>query len=241
MARLLNYPIGLRPNRMRKLAGPRTKGAGQSEGATGWVQTVASPFGARRLEFSFPNIRGTLARRTRGWISAMHGGANATRIRMCDWDGMSLADRGIDATAQSFGEGSDWSNDLPWDNGQPWENGSPDEAVTVAAAADETIISITDDNFGANLGVGDWVGFYPLHFGCYEITESLGDGQFRLDMPLRAAITTSTRCYLNPWIAMRLESESSASGERDAFSLTGLSLIMVEVFDYDVKDYFTDS
>lgn len=240
MARLLDYPIGLRPNRMRKLAGPKTRGAGQSVGVTGWEQTVASPFGARRLEFSFPNIRGKLARRTRGWISAMHGGANATRIRLCDWDGLSLADRGISATVAEYTDGVTWANGEPWSNGENWANAPPSIEVTAAAAQDDTIVSLSTDFWGANLGVGDWIGFFPFHLGAYEITQVLGGGQFRLDMPLRAALTTSSRCYLNPWLAMRLESESAASGERDAFSLTGLSLVMVEVFDYDVRDHFTD-
>lgn len=240
MARLLDYPIGLRPNRMRKLAGPKTRGAGQSVGVTGWEQTVASPFGARRLEFSFPNIRGKLARRTRGWISAMHGGANATRIRLCDWDGLSLADRGIDATLAEYKAGSTWSNGLPWSNGQNWSNSEEPIAVTAAAAQDDTIVNLDVSGWGANLGVGDWIGFFPFHFGAYEITQVVDDGQFRLDMPLRAALTTSSYAYLNPTLVMRLESESAASGERDAFSLTGLSLVMVEVFDYDVRDYFTD-
>lgn len=240
MARLLDFPIGLRPNRMRKLAGPKTRGAGQSVGATGWEQTVASPFGARRLEFSFPNIRGKLARRTRGWISAMHGGANATRIRLCDWDGLSLADRGINATLAEYKAGSTWSNGLPWSNGQNWSNSEEPLAVTAAAAQDDTIVSLDVSGWGANLGVGDWIGFFPFHFGVYEITQVVDDGQFRLDMPLRDALTTSSWAYPNPTLAMRLESESAASGERDAFSLTGLSLVMVEVFDYDVRDHFTD-
>lgn len=240
MARLLDYPIGLRANRMRKLAGPRTRGSGQSVGTTGWEQTVASPFGARKFEFSFPNIRGKLARRTRGWISAMHGGANATRVRLCDWDGLSLADRGINATVAEYSDGVTWSNGEPWSSGENWANAPPSIEVAAAAAQDDTTVFLSTDFWGENLGVGDWIGFFPLHLGAYEITQVLGDGEFRLDMPLRAALTTDSRCYLNPWLAMRLESESSADATRDAFSLTGLTLTMVEVMDYDVRDYFTD-
>lgn len=240
MARLLNYPIGLRANSMRKLSGPSTRGAGQSTGVSGWAQTVASPFGARKFEFSFPPIKGKLARRTRGWITAMHGGANATRVKLCDWDGLSFADRGIITTSDQYAQGSPWSNGMPWTNGINWHNGSPSIEVAAAAAEDATIVSLADDFWGANLGIGDWIGFFPFHFGAYEVTEVIGGGQFRLDLPLRAALTTSSRCYLNPWLAMRLEGENAAQAERDAFALVGLTIVMAEVFDYDVRDYFTD-
>lgn len=239
MARLVPYPIGLRPNRMRKLSGPKTRNAGQSVGLTGYEQTVASPFGARRIELSFPPLRGQMARRARGWITAMHGGANATRIRMCDWDGMTLAQRGITATSAQYAAGSPWSNGLPWSNGENWHNGNPSIAVTAAAAEDDTIVSLSSDFWGANLGVGDWIGFFPFHLAAYEVTEVLPSNQFRLDLPLRAALTTSSYAYLNPVLAMRMESENSADAERDASHLVGLTVTLVEVFDFDVREYFT--
>ena len=240
MARLVPYPIGLRPNRMRKLAGPKTRNSGQSVSLEGWEQTVASPFGMRRIELSFPSIRGQLARRARGWITALHGGANATMIRMCDWDGLSLAQRGMDASPAQYAQGSPWSNGMPWSNGVNWHNGSPAVPVTADAAEGGTIVALSSLHWGSNLGIGDWIGFFPFHLAAYEITEVLPGNRYRLDLPLRAALRTSSFACLDPVLAMRLESENGASAERDASYLAGLTVTLVEVFDYDVRQYFTD-
>jgi hypothetical protein len=240
MARLLSWPSGLRPNRMRPLAGPRAVGASQSESISGFVQTTASPFGAVTLEFGFPDIRWQLARRVRGWIKALHGGANATRVPLCDWDGLSLAQRGLQGTSAQWKAGQQWSNGQPWSNGENWKGLSP--IVSVAAAADvgATIISLSDTFWGHSLGMGDRIGFFPFHFGAYEITEVIEPGTYRIDFPLRKAITTDDFATLEPVLAMRLLGENAAQAERGAVFLQGLTIQLTEVFDYDVRDYFAD-
>lgn len=240
MARLLSWPLGLRPNRMRPLSGPRTVGAGQSESIAAFVQTTASPFGSVVLEFGFPDMRGQLARRVRGWIKAMHGGANATRVTLCDWDGLSLARRGIQASKAEWKAGAPWGNGKPWSNEQNWHGGSPIVAVAAAAAKGATVVTLAGQFWGRNLGIGDRIGFTPLHFGAYEVTEVIDAGVYRLDFPLRRALTTDDFATLEPVLAMRLLSENAAQAERGPAFLQGLSVQMVEVPDYVVREYFTD-
>lgn len=240
MARLLSWPNGLRPNRQRALAGPRTVSAGGSESLDGFVQTVASPFGGVTREYSFPPIRGQLARRTRGWITAMHGGANATRVPVCDWDGLTRVQMGVTATQSEWSAGQTWSNGESWSNGENWASSPPVVPVAAAAALDAITVVLADEYWGYTLGEGDWIGFFPNHFGRYEITEVIQPGTYRIDLPLRAALTTANYATLRPVVAMRLLSENAAQSERGPAFLDGLTLQFTEVRDYDVRDYFTD-
>lgn len=240
MARLLSWPNGLRPNRMRPLAGPRTVGASQSEAISGFIQTTASAFGGLSIEFGFPDIRGQLVRRTRGWITAMHGGANATRVPICDWDGLSLAQMGVNATSSEWKVGQPWSNGMPWSNGENWGSSPPVVSVATAAARDATAISLASAFWGHTLGMGDWLGFFPNHFGRYEVTEVIAPGEYRIWPPLRAAITPDDFATLRPVVSMRLVSENGAQAERGPAFMQGLIVQLVEVPDYTVRDYFTD-
>lgn len=240
MARLVSPPVGLRANKWRPLSGPRTVGSGSSESIEGFTQTFGSPFGGVDIEYSFPPIRGHLARRTRGWIKSLHGGANATRWSVCDWDGLSFAQRGIVTSSAEWKQGQPWSNDQPWSNGENWASSNPTVAVAAAAARDATIVSLADAFWGHNLGIGDWIGFLPFHFGWYEVTEVIEPGTYRIDLPLRKALTTADFATLNPTLVMKLKGENSAQAERGPAFLDGLTIALTEVRDYDVRDWFTD-
>lgn len=233
--RLVSWPTGLRANFREPLSGPRAVGAGATQGIGGFVQTFAAPFGLWRWRFAFPPIRGQLFRRYRGWVTALHGGANATRVEFCDWDGLSREQMGVAA-----GSGSQtWSNGEKWSNGQSWSFSPPTVAVTAAAARDATTIALADEFWGHGLGEGDLVGFFPFHFGMYMVTEVVDHGEYRIWPPLRKALTTGDLATLRPTLAMRLESEDAANASRGAAFADGLSITMVEVLDYDVRDYFT--
>lgn len=240
MARLLSWPLGLRANRMRLLSGPRTVGASTSESIGAFVQTTASVDGVVTLEFGFPDLRGQMARRVRGWVKALHGGANATRVPFCDWDGLSIPQRGLQATAAQWKAGDPWSNGQAWLNGANWQGGVPTVAVAAIAAMNSTIVSLDDAFWGHDLDMGDRIGFWPLHFGSYEITEVIEPGTYRLDLPLRKELTTDDFATLQPVLAMRLLGENAAQAERGPAFMQGLTMQLVEVLDYDVRDYFTD-
>ena len=174
----------------------------------------------------------------------MHGGANATRVPVCDWDGLSLAQKGIKAAAREAQAGITWDffgTGLTWSNNQNWSLSSPVVAVAVPAALNATIVQLTDQFWGYSLGVGDWIGFFPFNLGRYEITEVIAPGTYRLDYPLRKALVLGNYATLNPVIAMRIVGENSAQAERGAASLDGLTIQFTEVRDYDVQDYFADA
>ena len=170
----------------------------------------------------------------------MHGGANATRVPFCDWDGLSLAQMGVAATIDEWRAGQPWANGEPWSNGKNWGSSPPIVAVAANASRDATQISLAGTSWGHGLDYGDLIGFQPFHLGMYMITEVIVPGTYRVWPPLRKAITTDDHATLRPTLAMRMESEDAGSAPRDAFAITGASVTLFEVFDYDVRAYFTD-
>ncbi|MEQ1403830.1 hypothetical protein ABK249_02695 [Neorhizobium sp. Rsf11] len=240
MARLLSWPIGLRWNRWKPLNGPQSISAGVGTTIGDVTQTVASPFGARYLQFSFPPMRGRVARRARGLVESLHMGANAVRVSICDWDGLTFSEAGVTITEQQKRTGIPWSNGMPWANGKNWKITKPNVAVAAPAAEDATIIKLQPSFWGHDLGIGDWIGFFPLHFGLYGITEVVADGEYRIWPPLRKAVLTDDFATLYPVMAMRLLSSNLPDAERGPAFLEGLTISLFEVFDADARQYFTD-
>lgn len=238
-ARLIPPPVGMGLITITPLTGPRTVSAGTSQSVNGYVQTTASPFGLWRYQFTFHAMRGAEYRRHRGWVTAMHGGANATRWTFIDPDRISLAEAGNSATVAQINGGVPWSNGLPWSNSQNWQTSPPSVGVAADADLGATTVSLSNTDWGYGLDVGDQIGFYPFHFGKYMITENNGAGSYRIWPPLRKAISTSDYATLSPVLAMRMEGEQGASLNRDLDVASGVSVTLVEVPDYDVRDYFT--
>lgn len=242
MARLLSWPIGLGRIAYQRLSGPRTVGGASNESMTGFVQTVSSAFGLWRYQLSLPAMRGPMHRLYRQMVTALHGGANAVRVQFNDPDIMSFREAGIDVDNAVAGQGVTWSNGLPWSNGQNWQLTRPPVTVTHDAALGATIIRLADEHWGHSIASG-WIGFYPLHFGKYEITQVIdaGAGEYRIWPPLRKAlIGASTFATLNPVMAMKLESESGGSVQRGVAVSEGNTLTLIEVQDQYVRTDFTD-
>ena len=237
MARLVSWPSGLRANFREPLSGPRAVGGASTQSIGGFVQTSGSPFGLWRWRFSFPPIRGRLFRRYRGWVTALHGGANATRVPFCDWDGLTARQAGVDA--DRYGT-EPWGNGMPWSNGKNWQITPPLVPIAAAADRDDTIVSLGAAFWGHGLDIGDLLGFMPFSFGLHMVTEVIEPGQYRVWPPLRKAITTADFATLRPVLAMRLESEDAANAPRGASFAEGLSVTLIEVLDYDVRDYFAE-
>jgi hypothetical protein len=237
MARLLNWPIGIPKVEYQRLTGPRTAGSSSSESLRGFVQTVSSTFGLWRYQITLRRMRGRVFRRFRGMVTALHGGANAVRVTFCDPDGLSYEAAGVNTTGS--GHGVPWSNGQPWSNGCDWHASRPSVPVRTAAAKGATVIRLESDHWGENLEGGEWIGFWPFHFGKYEITEVIGGGRYRIWPPLRKAIDTDTYATLKPVMVMRLESESGGPIARGVFAAESATLTLVEVEDQDVRRYFT--
>ncbi|WP_275790567.1 hypothetical protein [Pararhizobium gei] len=240
MARLLQWPLGVRWNRWKALNGPQSIGSSASTSIGDVTQSIASPFGARHLQFSFPPMRGVKARRMRGTLTALHMGANAVRVSICDFDGMSRADAGMALTADQQNNGLPFGNGLSWSNGQNWNLTKPHVKVSEFAAFDSTIIRLSDTFWGRQLGMGDMLGFFPFHFGLYEVTKVFGNGRYRIWPPLRKAVTNTDYATLRPVLAMRLLSSNLPDADRGPVFLEGLTVSLFEVFDYDLRDYFKD-
>lgn len=146
MGRLISPPAGLGLTSYQVLAGPRAVGAAATESVNGFVQAVASAYGAWRFAFSFPPMKGQAFRRYRGWIAALHGGANATRWRFADPDRISRADAGaVDAvyrveTGVPWAHGQRWAHNANWRVGWPRVEGSlKDLAKSVPKMVDARI------------------------------------------------------------------------------------------------------
>lgn len=238
MGRLLSWPVGLKWVSREPLAGPRTRGAAASESGTGYVQTIASPFGLWRWQFTFPPLRGRALRQWRGTVTALHGGANAIRVPFCDPDGMGWAQLGVTITPAQIMAGLPWSNGRPWSNGMNWHVSRPTVAVAAAAAKGASIITLANTTWGHAAELGVMFGFGPYHFGLYTITEVIAPGQYRIWPPLRKALATSDFATLEPVMAMRLESEAAANAGRGPAFANSLSATFVEVTDDLVRKYF---
>ncbi|MHA6641352.1 hypothetical protein [Mesorhizobium sp. A623] len=238
--RLISPPVGLGTTSIEPLAGPRAVSGGATQSIGNVVQTFGSPFGMWRFRFSFPAMHKSLFRRYRGWVTALHGGANATRWTFFDPDMMSFQEAGVDASNFEIATGKPWSNSQPWLNGENWKISRPNVAVVAAAAIDATVVKLASQWWGQSLGVGDYLGFFPFHFGMYEITEVVEPGTYRIWPGLRKAVGLDEFATLSPTLAMRLESEDAGSAGRGLVVADSASVTMVEVFDYDVRDYFND-
>lgn len=236
MGRLVSWPDGLRANFREPLSGPRAVGASITQAASGFMQTSGAAFGLWRWRFQFPPIRMQMFRRYRGWVTSLHGGANATRVPFCDWDGLTTADAGVDAP--NWKGNQTWGNGHPWGNGRPWGGGTPSVALASSADRGAFVVRLTDPFWGHRLGVGDLFGIFPFHFGLYMVTEVIGPGEYRIWPPLRKAVTPEDFATLRPTLAMRLESEDGANAPRSASFAEGLSVTLIETLDYDVRDYF---
>ena len=238
MSRIVNLPRGLPIRRYEPLSGPRAIGGGSTESLEGYVQTSASLFGLWRFRFTIGPIRGDVFRAYRGFVTAMHGGANATLIRIIDYDKMSYAAMGANVSESAIKNGVRWAGDIYWKHKKTWELGSPYLENPTPASRGDTTVFLPSQWWGSRLNVGDWFGYAPDHLGLYVVTQIHDDGSYRIWPPLRRDVIADDLATLDPVMAMRLEGSESANLGRDISFSDELTLTMVEVEDADVRDYF---
>lgn len=239
MARLLSHPVDLAPETSTPLTGPQAIGSSSTDSLSGFNQSVASAFGLWEWQFTYPAMHGEKFRRFRGWVRALHGGANATRFPFRDPDRPTYDDLGLSVTRQQLCDGVPFENGQSWLNGKNWTVAPPLESVKTESPRDSTIIHLTQTQWGGLLGIGDNLGFTG-HFGMYEVTEVFGDGRCRVWPILRKTVTVEDFATLKPVLAMRLKGPSAASLSRGLLNAPPSTVTMVEVLDYDVRDYFAD-
>lgn len=240
MSRLLSWPLGLGYSDFEFLSGPRSVGESQNTSISDYTQRVTSPFGGWVFQVQFPNLQGSMSREHRGMITALHGGANAVRFTFTDGDRMSLSEAGVLTSESVFDTGQPWSNDETWSNGQNWQSSLPAVTVAAAAAQGDTIVRLSNEYWGHGLReYGDLIGFAPLHLGVYMITESFGDGVYRIWPRLRKTLTTTDRAVYPPTMAVRLLNFQAAKVQRDVEKAGNLTAVFAEVFDYRVRENFS--
>lgn len=240
--RLISPPLGLPVISLEPLSGPRTVGSGATQAISGFTQTSGAAFGLWRWRVAFAPMLGSRYRRHRGWITSLHGGANATRWSFWDPDLMGPREAGIAVPKStdwtSNGYDRMWSNGKPWSNGRGWGMSPPTVPVTLGSSREASIVSLGSVYWGHDLDIGDLFGFFPFHFGLYMVTQVFEPGTYRIWPPLRKALTVGNFATLRPVLVMRLEGEDAATVGRGLFSAEGLTVTMVEVLDYDVREYF---
>ena len=230
MARMVSWPAGIGWTSREPLSGPRAVGASSSESLEGYVQSTASVYGLWRWQWSLPPLRGERSRRWRGFVSALHGGANAARVRFTDPDGLGWGDCGVTTPTATLAAGLTWSHGLPWSNGAAWRPSRPWVAVAEAAPLGAVEIRLAATDWGARLGVGDLLGFVGV-FALHVVTEAPFDdpGRVRIWPPLRRAIGTTDHATLTPTLAMRLVGEGAAPLGRGLTHVDAPTVTMVEI------------
>lgn len=237
MARLLDWPNGLRTTMITPLTGPTSLTGNGGQSLDGFDQSVTSPYFSWEFKIDLEPVKGAKARAVREWFTALHNGANATTFKVIDPDRAKPYEVGYD--------GVEWNAQIPWANGEPWSNSNfwigayPLAGINVAAAKGATIIELKDEFWGHNLSGGDWIGFTPLHLGLYTITEDLFDGKYRIYPPLRKAITVDDSCTMQPSLALRLKPQSTSFSRSPDFA-HGVSMTAIEVHDEHVRSDFND-
>ncbi|WP_306049173.1 hypothetical protein [Oceaniradius stylonematis] len=238
MARLLDWPLGLGISRVEPIAGPLAIGAQSADRATlgGFVQTITSPFGFWTFQASLHPVQARLERRMEGWLTAMHGGANATRLTWSHTgQNVPFDDAGYPALSAQT-----WSNGQRFGEGTLWRPSLP-VIDAPALAENATLLTLPASEWGQRLGMGDYFGFGPLHFGVYKITETFAGGKYRFWPPLRKAVTTGDFVTLEPVLAVRLVGMTGLSGRAKVPGYReGAQLTLIEVPDYHVRLYFTE-
>lgn len=243
MARLLSFPHFPGVRGITPLSGPMARNSGANTASDGSEQTYDSVGDVVALRLDLNMKRKGLARQERGLFAGLHGGANAIRLSFYDPDIITPYQSGLSVSPLV-----DWPSlgSVPWSNGETWSNGAgwgqapPEVAVAASSAIDTGIVTLADDFWGHSLDIGSYLGFFPLHFGLYMVTEVIDEGHYRIWPRLRKALTTDDFATLFPVIAMRPRSRDAIQQRRGLAHTDGAAIDLVEVIDPYVRSDFTD-
>lgn len=233
--RLLNQPVCLEVVGFQPLNGPATLGS-VGGSLSSYAQTVVSYGFAWEFEITVNATHRRMAREVRGWLTANHSGANATRFKLVDGDWPQPEELGLAAdvlTAKPFAEGQVLTE------GKAISGGYGLCKMKQAAALGATIVQMEEELWYDKLTIGTWIGFHPFHLAGYQITEVRGNGEYRIYPPLRKAVAADDYATLTPVFALRQMGEGAYPFRNQSFQ-DQVKLRFLEVFDYDVRDYFVD-
>ena len=255
MARLLTLPgkmdgiVSVTPT-----SGPNARNSGTSTAMSGAEQSFDSVGDNVAFDIELSIKQGTWARRDRGLLTALRAGGNAMRFTMRDPDIMSPSEAGIVGPFQmssspeviaNIGDqgGVEWSNGKPWENGFNWHPAYPTISVAAASAYDSGIIYLADEFWGHTLGIGDYIGFFPLSLGIYTIDEVIEPGTYRIWPRLRTELTTDgigRFATLTPTVVMKPVAQSAIPPGRGLVYTATHVVSLVEIVDPYVRQSFTE-
>lgn len=239
MPRLLDWPVGIGMTLVEPQAGPRSQGATGNERADAAIQTSASAFSLRMWKFAIRPLHKVGYRRFEGFITALHASSNAVRLQIPAPDNLTLEEAGLVADFQSLAAQMKSTSNYGLAGLSGCNYGYPVVPVASDASKGDVFIRLASDFWGATLGIGDRIGFNPLHFGSYSITEVFSDGLYRIWPSLEKNITTDDVATLTPVIATRLTSDSAATFQRTPSAAENITLTMVEVPQSTLDAYYS--
>lgn len=231
MARLVEWPTPIGVTSVEWLSGPMARNSGSTTAMDGSEQTFSGIGDVLAFRYRLPPLRGTRARRERGFFLGMHQGANAALVTLVVGDDLTPAEAGLSGPLVN----QPWSNGENWSNGRSWKASYPVVGLASTVGLDEGIVRIQDAHWGHNLGLGDPLGFFPFYLGAHFVTEVVDDGEYRVWPPLRADLTANHYATLSPRLAMKTRPGGTAMS-RGPSHTEDMSIDLIEVFDYYVRD-----
>ncbi|MDJ1465653.1 hypothetical protein [Nitratireductor sp. GZWM139] len=235
MYRLVDFPEPIRLTKVTWTSGPNARNSGTTTASDGAEQTRSGIGDVVSFRLDFTLKMGREARRERGFLTSLMEGVNAARFKFIDGDMLTPQEAGIVGPFVS----QPWSNGEPWSNGKGWKPSYPIVPMAAASAYDASVVTLSDAFWGHQLGIGDYLGFMPFHFGLYMITQVIAPGQYRIWPRLRKALTTDDFATLHPTLVMKTV-PGGTSMARGVVHTDGQGVQLSEIIDPYVRQYFTD-
>lgn len=224
MPKLLGWPEGLGITSLEPINAPAAVTGGSTETLGGFAQTVSGLGFLWQFSMTFAPMNKARARSHRGWLASQIGGANAVRFKIIDGDKQTKKELGLELFDGLDADG--------------YEYGLPLIELTQAHSKGDTIVRLPDTLWGHRLGLGDWLGFGPLHLGAYRVTEEISAGEYRIYPPLRKDVAIDDVATLQPVVALRLASPDAGNEPRGVSVVEGATFVGIEVLEEHIREHY---
>ena len=232
MGRLLTWPDKVGVTSVEFTDGPMTRTSGRSTALDGTEQTFEGVGGVVAFSVELAATRGQEARYERGLLLALRTGANAARMRLIDGDRRTRTEAKVSARDRVT-----WAKGVRWHGGVRWRTGYPEGVVNGQHSKGQGLVNLRNDAWGRDLTLGEAIGFSPLHFGAYFVTEVMGGGWVRVWPPLRKGLKGGDRVTLEPVLVMRATPGAFAFA-RGPVTTNAARVELVEMLDEHVRTFF---
>ena len=226
--RMVDWPRSIGYASMSLPTGPNVYRSGVNETTAGGQKAYAGVGSRLRWSVTFGRCQRRNARELEGALDNAGNGAEIIRMPWLHGDRLTLDEAGATPVV--------W-DDVEWSEGGTWGPSYPLVTPAVFHPKGATIVQLTSEAWGHDLGIGSWIGFTGV-FAAHRIREVLAPGVYRVGPRLRAPVAASEqRCTLEPVVACTVV-PGSVELERDPTTLSG-SASFVEVLHSEVETYAT--